>query len=346
MVGVAFGQRAPQVVGATESGRFYSLEIQAGRPAVLLYLHGCDPAAAKALLDGLGPARAALKAEGVDLVPLAPQDLAYVMAFANDGLRDAVVYADAPWLESGIDAPTALVLDRGGRVVDQATVHGADDLLQAHARAAPRLWSEAPRLCASSAPVLILPNVMAPADCRALIDSFEASAHRVGVMAGVHEGQAVVKLDESKKRRREIELPPGGAEHGMILEVLGERCAPEIRRAFQVDIAHADRILLARYDASGGWFKRHRDDAAPQTAFREFAVSINLNTEDYEGGELLFPEFDDHRYNPPTGSAIIFSASLLHEAAPVTRGSRYVALSFLCSARALERMASAQSTMG
>ena len=39
MVGVALGQRAPQVVGATEGGRFYSLELQAGRPAVLLALH-------------------------------------------------------------------------------------------------------------------------------------------------------------------------------------------------------------------------------------------------------------------------------------------------------------------
>ena len=72
----------------------------------------------------------------------------------------------------------------------------------------------------------------------------------------------------------------------------------------------------------------------------EFAISINLNTEDYEGGELLFPEFDDHRYSPPSGAAIIFSASLLHEAAPVTRGSRYVALSFLCSAGAMARMPS------
>ncbi len=103
-------------------------------------------------------------------------------------------------------------------------------------------------------------------------------------------------------------------------------------------MAHADRILVARYDDSGGYFRRHRDNAAPQTAFREFAISINLNTQDYDGGELLFPEFDDHRYSPPARSAIIFSASLLHEAAPVTRGSRYVALSFLCSARAMERV--------
>jgi predicted 2-oxoglutarate/Fe(II)-dependent dioxygenase YbiX len=342
MVGVALGDRAPEVVGATGSGGFYSLDIQAGRPAVLLFLHGCGPAAARVLLDALEPARATLDETGVDLAPLAPPDLAYARAFADGGaLCEAAVYSPTPWPMGQTDGPAALIVDRAGRVVHLATVYDTEDLLRALALAAPRLRSEAPRLLASSAPVLILPNLMTPADCHALIDHFETAAHRAGVMAGMRDGQAVVKFDENKKRRREIELQVGEPEHDMILGVLAERCVPEIKRAFQADIAHADRILLARYDDSGGWFKRHRDDTAPQTAFREFAVSINLNTHDYEGGELLFPEFDDHRYSPPAGSAIIFSASLLHEAAPVTQGSRYVALSFLCGARAMERMARA-----
>jgi predicted 2-oxoglutarate/Fe(II)-dependent dioxygenase YbiX len=339
MVAVSFGQRAPQVVGATESGRFYSLEIQAGRPAVLLFLHGCGPAAARVLLDALEPARAPLQEAGVDLAPLAPQELAYAEAFAGAALGETVVYAASPGPAWTMGGPSALVIDRAGRIVQQTVVYSADDLLQAIAYAAPRLKSEPARRCVSSAPALILPNLLTPADCRALIDRFEQADHRAGVMAGVERGRAVVKLDESKKRRRELMLEPGSPEHETILGVLNGACAPEIKRAFQVEIAHADRILLARYDDSGGYFKRHRDDAAPQTAFREFAVSINLNTGDYEGGELLFPEFDDHRYSPPAGSAIIFSASLLHEAAPVTRGTRYVALSFLFSAQALERVA-------
>jgi predicted 2-oxoglutarate/Fe(II)-dependent dioxygenase YbiX len=341
MTGVALGQRAPQVVGATEGGRFYSLELQAGRPAVLLLLHGCGPAAARVLLEALEPALATLAEAGIDLVPLAPQNASYALAFGDIALRSAVVYAEPVWPIAETDGPVALVLDRGGRIVHQAPVYDADDLLQAHARAAPRLWSEPSRRCASSAPALILPNLLTPGDCRALIEHFEQTEHRAGVMAGVKDGQPVAKLDESKKRRREIELQIGEPAHDMILSLLAERCAPEIKRAFQADIAHADRILIARYDDSGGYFKRHRDDAAPQTAFREFAISINLNTEEYEGGELLFPEFDDHRYSPPAGAAIIFSASLLHEAAPVTRGSRYVVLSFLCTAKALERMGAA-----
>ncbi|MGH6957606.1 MAG: 2OG-Fe(II) oxygenase, partial [Caulobacteraceae bacterium] len=124
------------------------------------------------------------------------------------------------------------------------------------------------------------------------------------------------------------------AMHGLVLEVLARRCAPEIKRAFQKDVAFADRILLARYDDTGGYFRRHRDNALPHTAFREFAVSLNLNTHEYEGGGLLFPEYDDNAYGAPAGGAMIFSASLLHEAAPVTKGRRYVALSFLSGASA------------
>ena len=64
-------------------------------------------------------------------------------------------------------------------------------------------------------------------------------------------------------------------------------------------------------------------------AFRQFAVSLNLNTGDYEGGELEFPEFGDALYLPAIGAAAVFSASLLHAARPVTKGRRYVLLTFL-----------------
>jgi predicted 2-oxoglutarate/Fe(II)-dependent dioxygenase YbiX len=54
-----------------------------------------------------------------------------------------------------------------------------------------------------------------------------------------------------------------------------------------------------------------------------------LNAEDYEGGNLRFPEFDDRSYRAPSGGAIVFSCSLMHEALPVTKGKRYCVLPFL-----------------
>ena len=60
-----------------------------------------------------------------------------------------------------------------------------------------------------------------------------------------------------------------------------------------------------------------------------FAMTLNLNAGEYEGGELRFPEYGPHLYSPGRGEAIVFSCSLVHEALDVTRGDRYVLLAFL-----------------
>ena len=54
-----------------------------------------------------------------------------------------------------------------------------------------------------------------------------------------------------------------------------------------------------------------------------------LNTGEFEGGYVRFPEFGQQLYTAPAGGAVVFSCSLLHEATPVTRGKRYVFLPFL-----------------
>jgi predicted 2-oxoglutarate/Fe(II)-dependent dioxygenase YbiX len=223
-------------------------------------------------------------------------------------------------------------------VVDVLGLRDDADLPGWLGRCAPRIWSEAAQVRVATAPVLIIPNVAPPELCQALIDHFEASPHAAGVMASFNDGGAYAKLDETKKKRRDIEITADLPLYADLLSVITAGVVPEIKRVFQTDMAYADRMLIARYDDTGGYFKRHRDNAAPHTAFREFAISLNLNTHQYEGGELLFPEYDDHRYSPPAGAAIVFSAALLHEAAPVTRGSRYVLLSFLGSAAAQSKL--------
>jgi predicted 2-oxoglutarate/Fe(II)-dependent dioxygenase YbiX len=120
-------------------------------------------------------------------------------------------------------------------------------------------------------------------------------------------------------------------------DTLLHRIAPEVRKAFQVDICHMDRLLIARYEAGKGYFRRHRDNGAPTVMFPQFALSLNLNTDEYHGGHLTFPEYSSHVYGPAAGGGIVFSASLLHEALPVTSGTRYVLLTFLHDAAAETR---------
>jgi predicted 2-oxoglutarate/Fe(II)-dependent dioxygenase YbiX len=58
-------------------------------------------------------------------------------------------------------------------------------------------------------------------------------------------------------------------------------------------------------------------------------VTVNLNAEEYDGGDLCFPEFGPRTYRAPTGGAVVFSCALLHQATPVTRGRRFAFLPFL-----------------
>jgi len=336
------GDRAPQMVGATSSGQFFSLDAQAGRPALIVALGALEPEAAASLITTLLRARPELAAAGIDLVPLAPPTLPFTSRFAADpSVADFLVFltwADGLEALQAQGATPAMLIDRGARIVEVLAITEKTDVADLVKPFFRRVSSSPPQVHAACAPALLLPNVASPELCKALIAHFEASPHAAGVMASFSDQGAYAKLDETKKKRRDTELTPDCPLYQDVLALLSRRVAPEIKRAFQVDIANADRILIARYDDTGGYFRRHRDNGAPHTAFREFAISLNLNTDEYEGGELLFPEFDDHRYNPPAGGAIVFSASLLHEAAPVTKGSRYVLLSFLGSAAAQVRL--------
>jgi predicted 2-oxoglutarate/Fe(II)-dependent dioxygenase YbiX len=327
------GDRAPAILGAAASGEFFSLDAAAGRPVAVAALGALTAADAALVLERLRAARQLFQAAGVDLAALAPPDPAFTARFAQDpAARDDLFYVTTgPGVEraSANGAAPLVLIDRAGRVTDILPLDAAADIGAWLARNAPRIWSEPAQTRASTAPVLFIPNIAPPDLCRALIDHFEASDHEAGVMASFKDGGAYAKLDEGKKKRRDTELTEGSPLYAEVLKILSGRVIPEIKRACNSEMVFADRILIARYDDTGGFFKRHRDNAAPHTAFRDFAISLNLNTHEYEGGELCFPEYDDHRYNPPAGGAVVFSASLLHEALPVTRGSRYVLLSFL-----------------
>jgi predicted 2-oxoglutarate/Fe(II)-dependent dioxygenase YbiX len=92
-----------------------------------------------------------------------------------------------------------------------------------------------------------------------------------------------------------------------------------------------DRYIIACYDSeTGGHFYRHRDNINAGAQHRRFAVTINLNS-DYDGCDLVFPEFGRKTYRAPHGGALVFSCGALHQVTPITRGRRYAFLAFLYS---------------
>ncbi len=179
-----------------------------------------------------------------------------------------------------------------------------------------------------SAPVLIIPRVFEPELCRQLIGLYET--HGGGESGSMMEkdGYTIGKIDHSFKRRKDYNIEDKDI-RAAIRARIARRIIPEIEKAFQFKVTYIERYIVACYDGNDmGFFRAHRDNTTKATAHRRFACSINLNTEEYEGGNLKFPEFGNRTYRAPTGGAVVFSCSLLHEAMPVTKGKRYATLPF------------------
>ncbi len=179
------------------------------------------------------------------------------------------------------------------------------------------------------APVLVVPRVFEPALCRLLVELYEThGGEQSGFMREV-DGRTVPVLDASFKRRADHQIADAALRQSLSRRI-STRLLPEIAKAFQFTATRMERYIVACYDAAdGGHFRAHRDNTTKGTAHRRFAVTINLNAGDYEGGDLRFPEYGPRRYRAPTGGAVVFSCGLLHEALPVTRGRRYAFLPFL-----------------
>jgi hypothetical protein len=183
---------------------------------------------------------------------------------------------------------------------------------------------------ALNAPVLIAPRIFEPEFCKVLIDYYNAlGGEPSGVTQENEAGKTVVRLDDAFKRRADVLLDDAKLREAAMHRIYW-RLGPEIEKAFMWRPTRMERYLVACYDAeSGGFFKPHRDNTTAGTAHRRFAVTINLNAGEYEGGDLRFPEFGSRTYRAPTGGAVVFACSLLHEATPVTAGKRYAFLPFL-----------------
>lgn len=183
------------------------------------------------------------------------------------------------------------------------------------------------------APVLILPDVLEPELCQRLIALHQATGGtETGFMREV-DGKTVAIIDHEHKRRRDCSIDDGQLRL-QLQQRISRRVVPQIRKAHQFDVTRMERYIVACYDAaSEGFFRAHRDNTTRGTAHRRFAVSVNLN-DDFDGGEVAFPEFGTSTYRPPAGGALVFSCSLLHAVTPVRRGRRYAFLPFLYDAAA------------
>ncbi|NQW08640.1 MAG: redoxin domain-containing protein [Alphaproteobacteria bacterium] len=183
-------------------------------------------------------------------------------------------------------------------------------------------------------PVLIVPDVFGADECQRLMEIYRTTGKEF-VDPGHNQLQGrttdvKMRIPEYGRSDRVDHWVCAAETNGYIDQRLVPRLVPEIEKAFNYKVTRHERYRIACYEgARGGSEHGHRDNTLPFVAHRRFAVTLNLNSDAYEGAELRFPEFGDGLYKPPSGAAIVFSCSLLHEVMGMRSGSRYALLAFL-----------------
>jgi predicted 2-oxoglutarate/Fe(II)-dependent dioxygenase YbiX/peroxiredoxin len=328
----SIGAVAPFFAGKTDVNEQFAFSAMAGRWVVLLFFGSLnDPAgrAADAAMRSsnlFDDARAAYFGVSSD-----PDDRRLRgLKSARRGRRyfyddDGAIAGLYGVVQSGTVRPLAFLLDRALRVVSVVGAEHADALL---ASLGQHLHDEHGSESLNLAPVLTVPRIFEPEFCRELIAYHaETGGEASGIMRDVN-GRTVGVLDSRRKIRRDRWVE----DQELIQRArnkISARLRPAVFGAFNWMATRIERYMVACYSADdGGFFSAHRDNTSLATAHRQFAVTINLN-DDFDGGELRFPEYGRRTYRPPVGGATVFNCSMLHEATPVTRGIRYAFVPFL-----------------
>lgn len=334
---IAVGCRAPDFLLRDQIGAAFRLYNDwPGRSLVLVLLPTPLDTAGLSLVRVLLTRAPIWRRDGGALLLVAAQglptglDLPENCKFCHDpGQQVLQAYRQAAGLTDA--EPAVLVLDANRRVAALFPLHQEAEVMKIDSHL-PRALSaeEGADTYGPTAPILQIPRLLDDALCDQLISYWERGNIFEGTVGSVDQDGEFNRVYHDRKRRLDCKIEEPDL-HRRLELAIGQRIAPELEKAFHFAGFHFERFLLVCYDsARQDFFQPHRDNLSPGTADRRFAVSVNLN-DDYEGGELSFPEFGADRYTTDKGGAIVFSCSLIHEAMQVTKGRRFVLLN-MCRA--------------
>jgi len=159
------------------------------------------------------------------------------------------------------------------------------------------------------------------AEARA-IDAWEAAEITVEDDDGVSESIE----DASTRSARVLDRAQGAAITEDFEARVRRQVLPAIREIWDVDLHDLIGTQLVHYQP-GGHYSTHQDSGGA-FADRYFTVVSYLNA-DFDGGHTSFPTLP-HVTRPETGKAVFFPSSYHHCAEPVTRGEKYVLITWVC----------------
>ena len=330
---VVLGDPVPWFSAPLVTGGSFDLHVSAGRWVVLSFLGSPANPRAMAELAELASASASLSEDHAIIgciFTAQPDDIASLAAISNSKLFCLADYDGAITRAFGAqEMPRTVVLDPMLRAVADI----AWDIPQGHAQTVRNVLGGLPAVDDSAgvpmfAPALMVPRVFSFEICDFLVQFYDQQG---GVDSGFQfdvAGKTTTLSNWKLKRRSDVAVAAPEVRE-LVRGQIVRRLVPAIEQFFQFRATRMDRCIIACYDSEvGGHFHRHRDNVNVGAQHRRFAVSINLNN-NFEGCDLMFPEFGRKAYRPSEGGALVFSCGALHQVTPVTKGQRYAFLAFL-----------------
>jgi predicted 2-oxoglutarate/Fe(II)-dependent dioxygenase YbiX len=330
---IVLGERVRWFSAPLVTGGGFDLHVSAGRWVVLSFLGSpSNPRVQTELAELLREAELL----GEDHLIMGcvftgpPADIAKLAEISSSALFFVADYDGAISRSFGArEMPRTVVLDPMLRAVADI----AWDFPQGHAEAVRGVLRNLPAVEDSAgvpmiAPALLVPRVFSYELCDFLMQFYEQQGGEdSGFQFDV--GGKTATLSNWRLKRRSDVVVSAPEVRDLIRNQIVRRLLPEIERYFQFKATRMDRYIVACYDSAvGGHFHRHRDNVNAGAQHRRFAVSINLNG-NFDGCDLMFPEFGRKVYRPPDGGALVFSCGALHQVTPITSGRRYAFVAFL-----------------
>ncbi|HLI20111.1 MAG TPA: redoxin domain-containing protein [Stellaceae bacterium] len=331
--GVSLGDPVPWFSARSLNGGDLHLHVNAGRWVVLSFFHELSSPRAQEEFRALVAQVAQVSEDRLvayAIFTAPPENLAVLLPAPMPTLRLVADYDGAVTrLYGAKDMRRTVVLDpmlRAIAIVPWDNPNG-------HAAVVEQILGGLPEVDLAAgapitAPALIVPRVFDFDLCDFLVRLYDKMGGEDSGFLLDNNGKTGTVVDHRLKRRRDLPIVVPELRERMRVPIV-KRLLPAIERYFQFSATRMDRYLVSCYDSNeGGYFRRHRDNLNAGAEHRRFAVSLNLNR-DYDGCDLVFPEFGRRTYRAPVGGAIVFSCGALHEVTPITRGRRYAFVPFL-----------------
>jgi Rps23 Pro-64 3,4-dihydroxylase Tpa1-like proline 4-hydroxylase len=137
------------------------------------------------------------------------------------------------------------------------------------------------------------------------------------------------RIDYSSRITLSIDIPYTNNNQNEFTDIFRETFDPvekDYMSYFGISLKSHNPYKILKYEV-GGKFENHMDDGGGN--FRRVSTVYYLN-DDYEGGELCFPQFGIN-LKPDAGDMIVFPSSYVysHSVKPVISGNRFSIASWL-----------------